>query len=230
MNREPDMNRAVLGDHVYAAIKRMILANELEPGVRIKQQDIADRLGVSRTPVQAAFSRLERELLLVSKPNCGVMVRRVTIEDYIQLTLIRLRLEPLGAHQAARNATEGDIAELESILDEFSKATALGDTEGQKAADYAFHMKIHEASRNPFLLQILTSMNIVSFSNMRGLFTDPRISLEAHLVIFHAIRSHDPAGAQEAMEDHLEATRLRLLDRLKARVNEDRTHVQEETG
>jgi DNA-binding FadR family transcriptional regulator len=80
------------------------------------------------------------------------------------------------------------------------------------------------------LLQILTSMNIVSFSNMRGLFTDPRISLEAHLAIFHAIRSHDPAGAEAAMEGHLEATRLRLLDRLKARATEDRAHLQEETG
>jgi DNA-binding GntR family transcriptional regulator len=216
------MDRAVLGDHVYAAIRSMILANELEPGVRLKQQEIAEMLGVSRTPVQSAFSRLERELLLVSKPNCGVMVRRVTLEDYLQLTLIRLRLEPLGAYQAARNATEGDIAALESILDDFSDATGRDDTERQKAADYEFHMKIHEASRNPFLLQILTSMNMISFSNIRGLFTDPRISLEAHLAIHNAIRSHDPAGAEQAMQGHLEATKNRLLARMKARAGVDR--------
>lgn len=230
MNREPQMDRSVLGDHVYAAIKRMILENELEPGQRLKQQEIAEMLAVSRTPVQSAFSRLERELLLVSKPNCGVMVRRVTLEDYMQLTLIRLRLEPLGAHQAARNATEGDIAELETILDEFSQATSLGDTERQKSADYEFHMGIHRMSGNPFLLQILTSMNIVSFSNIRGLFTDPRISLEAHLAIYHAIRAHDPAGAEQAMLGHLEATRHRLLERMKARAGEIRTapQIQEE--
>ncbi|TVR06400.1 MAG: GntR family transcriptional regulator, partial [Spirochaetaceae bacterium] len=86
-----------LAQRVYKLLKQMILQGELCSGQRLPQDELAERLGVSRTPLLSAFSKLEREMLVETVPRRGSFVRAYSSEELLNIYDIRLRLEPLGA-------------------------------------------------------------------------------------------------------------------------------------
>lgn len=205
----------VLNDEAYVRIRNLFLTGELRAGDRVTQETIAARLGVSRTPVHAALTRLEREMLLTSAPHRGFAVRSVTFESLLQLMTIRLRLEPMAAYGTARVAETRDIADLEALMALFEAAVTTGATERMRLADYRFHTGICQRCANPFLRQILTGTILVSFVGAIGLIEDPEITLEAHARIMRAMADHDARGAEAAMTAHLENGRYRLLSRIR---------------
>ena len=95
--------------------------------------------------------------------------------------------------------------------EEFAEAVAAGDRVRYRRADYDFHYAIMNESGNPFITRMLSSVNLISISNVSGLVTDPAISLEGHRAILKAVRSRNPDAAEEAMTHHLTLSRNKLL-------------------
>ena len=182
-----------LSQRVYGALKHMILTGELKSGQKLVQDELARNLGVSRTPLLTALSKLEREMLVRSVPRRGSFVRRLTPEELVHVWDIRLRLETLGARDAAANATPEAVKELASRTNAFKSFTHLQKSaQPLVEADYYFHMQVMHMSGNLLLYDILSSFNIVIMANLGGLLKEPMISAKQHAAIYRAIKTKMP--------------------------------------
>ncbi len=201
-----------LVDKTYTAIKEMILKRELVPGQKLIQEDIAKQLGVSRTPLLAAFSKLEKEYLVESRPRRGFYINELTLEDKLNLFDIRIRLEPLGAGRAAEL---GNTAEKKALLKIIENAPDFSTGHSFPlfySHDFSFHSQIMEMCRNNMLTKMISSYNIISLSNQYEDDINCQDSLEDHRIITEAIVSGDAEKAEQAMEMHIRKGRERIRE------------------
>ncbi len=201
-----------LSQRVYRVLKERILKGDIRSGEKLLQDELAESLGVSRTPLLSALSKLEKEMLVQTKPRRGAFVRQLTHQEFVHIYDIRVRLEPLGAGEAAQNATEEDVRALKEINEEFTRLAESGDEGGLKEGDYRFHMQIMQMSGNQLLHDIISSFNIVLIANLEGLVKDPSISAAQHVDILKAIAARDDSGAEAAMERHLSESRRLVIE------------------
>lgn len=202
-----------LSQQVYRMIKHMILVGELKTGEKLRQDDLAARLGVSRTPLLSAFSKLEKEMLVELIPRRGAFVRKYTLEDLVDIYEIRVRLEPLGAAEAARRGTDEQIAELLERCNAFTRLVEKGDPT-IKEVDYDFHMLIMEMSGNELLYNIISSYSIIPAANFYGFFKDPKQSAGEHEALCEAIRTRNERSARREMFRHIDSARRRLAEHI----------------
>lgn len=202
-----------LTGQVYGAVRDMILSGELQPGQKLIQDELAERLGVSRTPLLSAFSKLEKDMLLESKPRRGMFVRTFKSYELVHVYDVRLRLEPLGAGEAADHATAEEIGELRRQCELFAQIAATEDPNA-RAEDYRFHMKVMRMSRNDLLYNIISSYNIIVIANFYGFLKDPRISAQEHSDILAAISEGNRQRAMKYMYRHIDNSRRHLLAHL----------------
>jgi DNA-binding GntR family transcriptional regulator len=203
-----------LSEKVYNALKNMILNDELKSGEKLNQEKLAKKLGVSRTPLLSAFSKLEKEVLVEIIPRRGAFVKKLNYKEFLDLYDIRTRLEPLGAYEAARQATINEIEQLSKVLSHFEKNILLDSLEHISKIDYDFHMVIMKISNNDLLYKMISSFNIIILSNLEGLLKDPRQSLEEHIKIFNAIKEHNAELAEKVMYAHLIDSRGRIREKI----------------
>jgi DNA-binding GntR family transcriptional regulator len=196
-----------LAEQVYRTLRDMILAGELVPGQKLIQEALSERLGVSRTPLLAAFSKLEKEMLVELVPRRGAFVKRLSPTELVQLYEVRLRLEPLGALEAARHIDSKGRQLLETLLSRYRDAVEAGEAQEVRMADYRFHMAIMGLSGNTVLERILSSFAIVSKSNQRGLMKPAGKSLEEHEALRDAITSGNADLSEQLMRQHLTEAR-----------------------
>ncbi len=199
-----------LSNRAYKAIRGLILSNDLKPGDRLHQEDLAKRFGISRTPILQAISKLEKEMLIETITHKGSFVRKFDNMELLQIYDVRLRLEPLGAGEAARNVDATDISEIKSLLEDFDKKVQENDHDRISGTDYALHARIIVASRNKILRDIVSMFSLIMVSNNRGLLKDPHDSLEDHRRIVDAISRRDVPAAEEAMYNHIASARKNL--------------------
>jgi len=199
-----------LGRQVHKIFKNMIINGDLRSGQKLVQDELAERLGVSRTPLQFALSKLEQENLVETLPRRGFYVRRYSRRDLLDIYDIRCRLEPLAARGAAVNATEAEIAGLADLIAQFDAATAEADQKLLKRADYELHMELWRASGNQFLYDMLTNFSIIIISNTRGLLKPAELSSREHHRLLDALRARDADAAEQAMFDHIAGSRANL--------------------
>ncbi len=200
---------------VYEAVRDMILSGELVPGQKLIQDELAERLGVSRTPLLSAFSKLEKDMLLESKPRRGMFVRTFQPEELVHVYDVRLRLEPLGAAEAAEHATEEDIKSLREQCRTFERIAQAEDPQA-RAEDYRFHMQIMKMSRNFLLYNIIASYNIIVIANFYGFLKDPRVSAVEHTRIVEAIAERNRQKAMKYMNAHIDNSRKHLVQHLSS--------------
>lgn len=185
-------------DLVEYALKNMIRSGELEPGTALRQRDIAERLGVSPTPVREALRRLEGEGFLLSQPHTSTVVVRSEDRALYENAQIRAALEGLGTELAAKKATEEEIEELEEINREFAGSV------GEAAAELnrQFHFRIYEIAASPVLQ---TQLRLL----WRMLDGGPRIaravdeSASQHREIIEALRENNPDEAGDLVRRHI---------------------------
>ena len=188
---------------MYKALREMILNGELVPGQKLVQEALSERLGTSRTPLLAAFSKLEKEMLVELVPRRGAFVKRLSPKELVELYEIRLRLEPLGAAQAASRMDQNGEKLLRDVLATHRRAVGEGEASEIRLADYRFHMAIVGISNNSVLERILSSFSIVSKSNQSGLMKPRDKSLSEHEELFKALTGKDPELAERLMYGHL---------------------------
>jgi DNA-binding GntR family transcriptional regulator len=178
----------------------------LEPGARLRQQDVAARLGVSTTPVREAFISLEREGLLVRDDYKGVVVFLPTLAELTENYELRIALEPLATELAASQLEAGDLHDLGALLE------AMGET--RSSLDYLplnhqFHLRIYRAARRPKLYGIIEDLRKAA-SAYATLFAvqvpDSAETQSEHEAIFEALAAGKGSRARRAMAAHLQHT------------------------
>ncbi len=205
-----------LNQQVYNTLRTMILNGELVPNQKLIQENLATTLQVSRTPILSAFAKLEREMLLVSIPRRGYFVRSVSPKELLQIYEIRLRLEPLGAREAALHCNK---KEIQALLDTTQSLQELDDktlNERFRSYDFSFHSMIMQLSHNSFLEKMVSSFNLVSLGNLSGMMRNVRESLSEHKRILEALDSCNQEMAEQSMYSHIEVAKKRIEQHLQA--------------
>ncbi len=202
----------------YTLILEAIDVGVYKPGDRLVESDLAERFGVSRTPIREALQRLETQSLL-ARDGRSLIVASLDHNQMAELYVVRTELEGLAARLAARHATEEEIQVLREMVDD---DRALLQNPGTLArANRRFHKQIHLASHNRYLVQQLDlvhrSMALMATTSLaaqgRG-----EIALAEHLAIVEAISKRDEAAAYRALRDHISVafvTRLKLDSKAK---------------
>lgn len=197
----------------YALILEAIDSHIYKPGDRLVESDLADRLGVSRTPIREALQRLETQSLL-TRDGRSLIVASLDHTQMAELYVVRGELEGLAARLAARHATPEEVRVLRDMLE--ADRALLGDPGALSRANKRFHKQIHLASHNRFLVQQLDlvhrSMALLATTSLaaegRG-----EVALQEHAAIVEAIEAGDGDAADAALRDHISkafVTRLRL--------------------
>ena len=187
----------------------------LAAGTRLRQNDVAARLGVSSTPVREAFQILERRGLVVREDRRGVRVFNPSARDLIDAYEVRSALEALACRLAASRVTASTLATLTSTVDQMHVAGVS--QENYLRLNAEFHAQIAAASGNEHLAELVVAEQTVTSSFVMFLGVDPTSADEAHeehAVILSAIAMGDGDAAAEAMSTHLMAR----VDGLRARL------------
>lgn len=147
-------NYKPLREVVFESVRGAIISGVLKPGERLMEVQLAEKLGVSRTPIREAIRKLELEGLVIMMPRKGAYVADLSIKDITDVLEIRATLEGLASSLAALRITDDEIEQLELNALQFHKAIEADDFDGIVQADIDFHDNIFKATRNDKLMQI----------------------------------------------------------------------------
>lgn len=200
-------NYKPLRDVVFENLRTAILEGDLKAGQRLMEVQLAEQLGVSRTPIREAIRKLELEGLVVMLPRKGAYVANMSFKDLIDVLEIRSSLEGLAASLAAERLREEDISDLERVAKEFEKSVREADIDNVLKKDVEFHEKIFLMANNKKLYQLITSLweqvhrfRVTYVSNY-----DASLSLvDEHNRILEAIKSGDCELAKKYATEHIE--------------------------
>ncbi|HEY8369501.1 MAG TPA: GntR family transcriptional regulator [Thermodesulfobacteriota bacterium] len=202
-------------EHAYSVIRNAICEGHLPPGRRIRETELADWLGVSRTPVREALGRLESEGLVRLEPRVGLVVASLDAAAIAELYDVRAALEGTAAALAARNASGTEIAMLASMLETERRLPA--DPRVLARHNTQFHEAIRNAAHNRFLFKSLGAIHDAIALLGRTTMAWPgrrAAALREHTRIIEAISARDPARADAAAREHvLAAYHIRLAMR-----------------
>src|SRR5699024_9439135 len=154
-----DMNEYLpLRDVVFNTLRRAILKGELKPGERLMEIALAERLGVSRTPVREAMRKLELEGLVVMIPRRGAQVANITEKDLNDVLDVRIALKNLSIQKACACMRQEQLEELKEAARKFESMTEIGNLVKLAEADVDFHEVICRSSDNRRLNQVLNNL------------------------------------------------------------------------
>lgn len=197
----------------YSLIMAAIETGLYRPGDRLVESDLAERFGVSRTPVREALQRLETQAMLV-RDGRSLIVASLDHNQLAELYTVRAELEALAARLAARHATPEEVRVLAQMLAEDRRV--VRDPEALARANRRFHRQIHLASHNRYLVQQLDlvhrSMALMARTSL-AVEGRAETALAEHARIVEAITAGDGAAADRALRQHISMaweTRLRL--------------------
>ena len=225
-------NYKPLRELVFEALREAIITGALKPGERLMEVQLADELGVSRTPVREAIRKLEHEGFVVMIPRKGAYVADISLKDVAEIFDVRTALEALAAQLAAERATDEDLERVERILVEYGECVESGDTARLIEVDTRFHEAIYQMAGNSRLKQMLSllSEQIMRYRTMT-LSHRPRMrkALEEHRRIVEAIASRDAQRAARLAREHIESAEHALME-LMAGPKEDDEAAREKDG
>lgn len=195
-----------LRDVVFNILRQAIITGEFAPGERLMEIALAERLGVSRTPVREAIRKLELEGLVVMIPRKGAEVARITEKDLRDVLDVRCALEELGACLAAERINDEGKRALKHALVDFEKAIESGDTAEIADKDMDFHDVIFEIVNNPRLTTIVNNLRELIYRYRLEYVKDfdyHDTLLREHRLITEAIFSGDGEKARKIMKTHI---------------------------
>ncbi|MBO8434486.1 MAG: GntR family transcriptional regulator [Tyzzerella sp.] len=196
-----------LRDVVFNTLRDAILTGKLQPGERLMENQLAEKLGVSRTPIREALRMLEIENLVKLVPRKGAQVLDMTEKDIINVLELRGALESLGVKLACKNMSEEDIEKLKLAEADVESALAGDDVEKMAEADQNFHDIIFNSTGNDKLIQIISNLDIQLYryrlAHLRIKGQNQSIIKEQHTKIINAIENRLPKEGSEAANEHI---------------------------
>lgn len=151
-------NHRPLREIVYEELKRQILIGEIPPGTRMMEVELADDMGVSRTPIREAIRKLEKEGLVSIEPRRGAYASEISIKDMVDVLEVREFLESMAAGLAAKKISNEEKEKISKASLAYKKAVESGQTEDIIKADELFHKLIVECSGNKTLIQMMNQV------------------------------------------------------------------------
>ena len=191
---------------VTDALRADILSGRFEPGDRLLELPLAEQYECGRAAIRSALIALGSEGLVSHEANRGASVRRISIEEAIQITEARVALESLIASEAARRATPDDHAELRAIVTRMREVVSSARAGSYSELNAAFHRQLRLASRHTVASELVANLrNRAAHHQYRLAIMPgrPAESLEQHAAIADAVVAGDEAGAAAAMRAHL---------------------------
>lgn len=199
-------NHRPLREIVYEELKRQILIGEIAPGTRMMEVELADDMGVSRTPVREAIRKLEKEGLVTIEPRRGAYASDISIKDMVDVMEVRQDLEGMAAGLAAIKATDEEKEELRRATEAYKAAVESGNIQEIIKWDEAFHKKIVSCSGNKTLIQLVSQVQELAL-RFRYIYYDDFSRFEGqpmeHKEIVEAILSNDAEKARKAADEHI---------------------------
>ena len=197
--------QASLGDQVFDQLEMDILSGTLARDSIVTEKELAEHLGVSRTPVREAITRLEQENM-VEDLGKGIRIVGITDSEAEYIYVIREKLEGMAAAEAAVHITDEQLTAMKDILDYHEFLLEKGDTEKMRECDNEFHELLYKSSDNAVLISILVPLHrkVQRYRKMTIRKKDRAAqSIREHIKIYEALKLHNPGLAELAATDHV---------------------------
>ena len=192
---------------VYEELKMQILKGSIIPGTRMMEVELAEEMGVSRTPIREAIRKLEKEGLVTIEPRRGAYASMISTEDMVEILEVRQDLEGLAAYFAADRMSDEQMEELRKVSASYDDAVRRGNMEDMIRHDTRFHHVIVESCRNKILVQMIEQLQelvlrfrYIYYDNFRRAENMP----EEHAAIVAAIAEGNADKARAAADIHIE--------------------------
>lgn len=203
------LQKTTLSDQALERMTELIIRGDLEPGARVQEAVLARQLGISRGPLREAIRRLEGRGLLERIPHVGVKVASPSLQEIIDLYMIREVLEGLACRLAAERLSDAELKRLRSVLFDHSAHDDVKSGTGyyQSPGDQDFHFQIIEGSRQARLIETLLGdlYQVLRIFRYRSSVNPGRakVAYDEHVGILEALEQRDGARAEQLMRDHL---------------------------
>ncbi|MBF7082675.1 GntR family transcriptional regulator [Desulfallas sp. Bu1-1] len=218
-------NYKPLREIVFETLREAIIQGRLKPGERLMEIQLAEEMGVSRTPVREAIRKLELEGFVVMIPRKGAYVAGISIKDIVDVFEVRAALEALAAGLAAERATPEELEEMERAVLQIYEVSNGQNLDTLVERDTSFHELIYKASRNQRLVQIITLLK-EHFQRFRttslALPGRGKHAVEEHKSIVEAISERNVELASTLAREHIETAEQLFLNAMgEAKVKYD---------
>lgn len=204
----------------YDEIRRLILAGELAPGVRVTVRPLVDRLDLSPTPIRAALATLERQGMLEIREHRGYFVPTLGRDDMLEIYELRGAIDSIAARQVSQSSDRDVlVGRLTELLDQQRGCVDDGEIDAYADLDQDFHRAIWDASGNRRLASICENLvgQLRIGNNISARVPGrPAASLSEHRAIIDGIVAGDPDSAERAARQHVERAREALSEMMSA--------------
>jgi DNA-binding GntR family transcriptional regulator len=214
------VTRDDLGSKVYERLALAITENQLKPGERLVEDEVAARLGVSKTPVRGALIELERDGLVESRPPRGKYVKSMSARDAEEIYSLRAALEGMACYLAAPKVTEAQVEELLGICAKMRQHAETGNISMLSKLDRQFHEALCVLSDNRRLVDDWRRMSgQILLLSRRVIDTRYQGHLDAiadrHEYLANLLAQHDSKAAEAAAREHIESVAIRITSALR---------------
>jgi DNA-binding GntR family transcriptional regulator len=201
-----------LSEGAYKRLHKAIQSGELKPGTRLRELDLTEWLGISRTPIREALKKLEGDGLIINEPNQGLVVTKLDLRMISEIYETREVLEGTAAAFAARQALDGEIVVLRDLV---NRELQIKDDEAALVEhNRIFHEALYRSAHNRYLQKFLNTLRESMALWVHATLSVPGRSgevLEQHEAIVSAIEARDAVAAEQAARQHIrDAYRLQL--------------------
>lgn len=210
-----------LSARVYHQIKRLILCNQIMPGQKLHHQELSERLGVSRTPVREALTRLVQEGYVSFLPNRGFTCKEIGIQEAEELYELREALEAFAVERAIENLTGSALAQLRSNVSSYGRDVQNRFTRERLVYDQDVHLAIVRIAGNEMLTNTLSHVfeRIVLKRRTDGLYDQARgvAAHQEHLKLLEAMERRDVTAAVALVRQHIQAGKKNVMADMEQR-------------
>lgn len=207
-----------LRDVVFNTLRQAILIGELKPGERLMEIHLADKLGVSRTPIREAIHKLEQEGLVTIIPRRGAEVAQITEKSMKDVLEVRRTLDALCVELACDRITEEGLGDLKSACDHFEQCVRTKDNKKIAQADVALHDIIVRATGNQRLIQLVNNLSEQMYRYRFEYIKDSsqhETLVEEHRIIYQSIVRKDKTTAAKAARTHIDNQEKAIIRRIR---------------
>jgi DNA-binding GntR family transcriptional regulator len=202
--RQPTLRHRTKKDYALALIRDLIVAGDLDPGKRLNQTELADRLQISLTPVREALRQLEAEGLVDASAHRGVRVSTADHSSLENVYVVRRLLEPYAAARAIANLRPSDCRTAADLLRKLERASAKRDERATRKANYDFHFLLYERGELPLLVQQIRGLWArFPWDVLSAVPSRMASAREEHDAILAGMEARDPAVTAAAVDHHL---------------------------
>lgn len=207
-----------LRDVVFNTLRQAILIGDLKPGERLMEIHLANKLGVSRTPIREAIRKLELEGLVTMIPRRGAEVAQITEKSMNDVLEVRRSMDALCVELACERISEQELDDLENACDDFAEAVKTKDIRKIAHADVALHDIIVQATGNRRLVQLINNLSEqmyrYRFEYLKDISRHQSL-IKEHRMIYEGIRKRNKEEASSAAKLHIDNQEKAIIEQIR---------------